>query len=176
MRCVSERIRAFEKIRDIPYAVIPGLTDPKRSEEILLLNKGFCYPKHYLLARIFGELGLSVLFEVYQFEWQEFSSLFPRRLRSLASCLPPDFHLTCQVDTGEGFVPVDATFDLPLQRLGFTVNSDWDGYSPTILPATPVSEKLLFHPDEAFGKKSSTILPEYLAFYVRLNEWLETAR
>jgi len=176
---ISERIQIFNRIRDIPYGIIPELTNPKRCQEIISLNKGFCYPKHFLLCRELSRMGLSVLIQAYEFEWKEFSSFFPSHLRQMAYKMPPEFHLNCLVDTGDGFVTVDATLDPALKKLGFKVNS-WDGLSSTDVLATPTSTPLIFHPNEIVEEESykypSRASNLQLAFYQSLNEWFEKTR
>ena len=50
---VQARISIYQKIRDIPYAVIPELNDAERYVDILRLGKGSCTPKHFLLGNMF---------------------------------------------------------------------------------------------------------------------------
>ena len=62
------RVKIFEEIRDIPYAVIPQALDSEQGpDEMLRVNKGSCQPKHYLLGEMFVRLGISVFYMVYQF-------------------------------------------------------------------------------------------------------------
>ena len=82
------RIRVFEKIRDIPYAVIPELNSIDKYQEILTLNKGSCTPKHFLLCDMYQRLGMTVLFVVYPFRWDEFEVYYPPHLKKLARQLP----------------------------------------------------------------------------------------
>jgi len=173
---LTERIRIFNKIRDIPYAITPGLTRPEHARRALMTNKGFCYQKHFLLGELFLELGLSVLYEVSLFAWQEFSPLFPEHLKRLAQNLPPDFHLSCLVEINNEFILVDATLDSPLQKLGLRVNR-WDGLNNTPRSSTPLSPPTLYHPSESRLKENKPkASKEALAFYKELNAWLQTAR
>ena len=45
------RVSIFEKVRDIPHAVIPELCDAERYVDILKLGRGSCTPKHFLLGK-----------------------------------------------------------------------------------------------------------------------------
>jgi len=38
------RVSIYEKVRDIPYAVVPDLNDVKRYDEILKYGRGSCTP------------------------------------------------------------------------------------------------------------------------------------
>jgi len=71
MDAVRARINIFEKIRDIPYAVIPELIDAEKYRDIISMNRGSCTPKHFLLCTMFQKLGMLVLFVVYPFWWGE---------------------------------------------------------------------------------------------------------
>jgi hypothetical protein len=116
------RIAIFNKIRDIPYAVIPELNDPKQYVKILELNRGSCTPKHFLLRERYRKLGLQVLYVVYSYRWDEFENLYPPELRKLASEMPIGSHLACKVDIEGKLVLVDATLDPSLAIVGLPVN------------------------------------------------------
>ena len=98
---VQARISIYEKVRDIPYAVLPELINNERFADILTLGRGSCTPKHFLLCNMFQRLGLMVLFAVYPFYWGErteimVGSLEP--LRRMTEALPMSHHLACRVD------------------------------------------------------------------------------
>ena len=172
---VEARVSIYQRIRDIPYAVIPQLVDAERYVEILKHGKGSCTPKHFLLCNMYQRLGMLVLYVVYPFRWDEFDIDYPPRLKQLAEALPISYHLACRVDVGGKLVLVDATLDPALKRLGLPVNEDWDGISNTLLPINPCGEEQLYHPSEAY-----LIQARYdeksLAFYNELNQWLEEVR
>ena len=168
------RIGIYEKLRDIPYAVIPELVDHEIYIDILRFNKGSCTPKHFLLCNMYERLGISVLYAVYPFRWDELEIDYPPSLKKLAKATPINYHLACKADIDGKLVLVDATIDLALEKLGLPVNKEWDGISDTLLPIKPLGEEL-HHPSEAklispsFDEKS-------LAFYKELNSWLEEVR
>lgn len=173
---LKERVAVFNRIRDIPYAITPGLTGPDDAEQILMTNKAFCYQKHFLLGKIFSEMNLTVLYEVSLFDWMELGHLFPENIRKLAEKMPHDFHLSCLVEINGRFVLVDATFDGPLTKLGFNINQ-WDGENSTLRPTTPLAAPTIYHPTESFLPKNKPRVPDpQLNFYRELNAWLETAR
>ena len=169
------RVSIYERIRDIPYATIPELNDSTRYVEILRLNRGSCTPKHFLLCNMYHRLGMTVLYAVYPFRWDEVEIDYPPKLLRLAKAMPLGHHLACRVEIDGRFVLVDATLDLPLGKVGLPVNQAWDGKSDTLLPITPSGAEELHHPSEATGMQAQSD-PESLAFYDELNLWLDEAR
>jgi hypothetical protein len=172
---VEAKVSIYERIRDIPYAVIPELIDSKRYVEIFRVKKGSCTPKHFLLCAMYQRLGMAVLYAVYPFRWNELEVDYPPRLRTLAKAVPTSYHLTCRVDIGGRLVLVDATLDPALKRLGLPVNERWDGKSHTLLPMRPCGEEQLYHPSEAYSLQAQPN-EKSLAFYKELNLWLEELR
>lgn len=121
-------ISIFEHIRDIPYSLAVPMSDPKTSpEHMLALGKGYCGPKHYLLAEMFRRLGYDVVYATFPFIWNDPDISYPAELRALAEGLPVAYHLACRVRIHDRWVLVDATWDPPLKRAGFPVNEHWDG-------------------------------------------------
>ena len=90
---VEARVSIYQRIRDIPYALIPELVDAERYVEILKLGKGSCTPKHFLLCDMYQRLGMLVLYVVYPFRWDDVEIDYPPRLRRLAEELPTSHHL-----------------------------------------------------------------------------------
>ncbi len=172
---VEAKLSIYERIRDIPYAVIPELNDAERYVEILKLGKGSCTPKHFLLCNMYQRLGMLVLYVVYPFRWGEVEIDYPSRLRKLAEAMPPSYHVACQVDIGGELVLVDATLDKALKKIGLPVNEEWDGTTNTLLPVNPCGEEQLHHPSEAHLVRAQPP-EESLAFYDELNRWLDEVR
>jgi hypothetical protein len=132
-------IAVFEHIRDIPYSLAVPMTNPKTSpEEMLRLGKGYCGPKHYLLAAMYQRLGLDVIYATFPFLWNDPDLQYPPELRSLAKGLPVAHHLACRVQINARWVLVDATWDRPLSRAGFPVNATWDGRADTKCAVKPL--------------------------------------
>jgi len=172
---VEARVTIFERIRDIPYAVIPELNDSERYPNILRVRKGSCLPKHLLLCNMYQRLGLTVLYAVYPFRWDELEIDYPPKLRRLAKAMPPSHHLACKVDIDGRLVLVDATLDPPLERLGLPVNKKWDGKSDTLLPIKSGDGEEIYHPSEAYGLRSQPD-EKALIFYNELNLLLDKVR
>jgi hypothetical protein len=126
-------ISIFKHIRDIPYSLAVPMTDPSIApEQILSLWKGYCGPKHYLLAEMYRRLGYEVVYVTFPFLWNDRDLLYPPELRQLATGLPVAHHLACRVRINNRWVLVDATWDRPLKRAGFPVNEYWDGQADTL--------------------------------------------
>jgi hypothetical protein len=58
----------------------------------------------------------------------------------LVNEMPMGYHLACKAYINEKWVLVDATWDLPLKRLGFPLNESWDGVSNTLNAVKPEEE------------------------------------
>ena len=170
------RIAIFNGIRDIPYAVILELNDPRNYARILELNRGSCTPKHFLLCAMFQKLGLPVWYVTYRYCWDEFEKLYPPELRRLAKEMPLGYHLACRVDIDGKLVLVDATLDPALALVGLAVNKDWDGISETLLPVKPCSEEEMYHPSEANLLQLQQVTGVTRTFYNSLNAWMELLR
>jgi hypothetical protein len=129
----------FSHIRDIPYSLVAPVNDAKTpQEQILIAGKGSCGAKHYLLAEMFRNLNLTVVYATFPFLWNDPDLHYPPQLRKLAATLPVAHHLACRVQVGCNWILVDATWDLPLAKAGFPVNEDWDGYSGTKCAVKPL--------------------------------------
>ena len=170
------RIAVFNRIRDIPYSVIPELNDPHQYVRIFEFNRGSCTPKHFLLCNMYQMLGLRVWYAVYPYRWDEFENLYPPGLRKLARDMPTGYHLACKVEIGGKFILVDATLDPALEVVGLPVNKEWDGVSDMILPVNPCGEEQVYHPSEAYLMQMQQYDQSSLAFYDGLNSWMDALR
>ena len=174
-RGVAARVAVYEKIRDIPYAVIPEINSALHYARIFTVGKGSCTPKHFLLRDMYEKLGLPVLYVVCPFRWSDLEVDYPAHLRKLVEVMPVSYHLACKVEVGGRLVLVDATVDSRLKRLGLPVNEKWNGLSNMLLPVTPVGEEQLFHPSEVRDYEA-----QYdeisLEFFSRMNAWLDRVR
>jgi hypothetical protein len=135
----QSRISVFEHIRDIPYSLSVPMTDLKNApEQILTMGKGYCSPKHYLLAAMFRKLGLDVVYVTFPFLWNDPDIHYPPALRRLAAGMPVAYHLACRVRLDARWVLVDATWDRILGKAGFPVNEHWDGFAETKCAVKPL--------------------------------------
>jgi hypothetical protein len=173
---IQARVSIYEKVRDIPYAVVPELNDTERYLEILTYGKGSCTPKHFLLGHIYENLGLLILYAVFPFRWDSAEVDYPSHLKRLSKKLPPAYHLACRVDIDGELILVDATLDPALRKLGLPVNRSWDGISNTLLPIIPEGEEQLYHPSEAYLIQKRYPDENSMKFYNELNHLLEEGR
>jgi len=169
-------IAVFEKIRGIPYGVLPELNNPAEYTRILELNMGSCTPKHLLMCRMYRRLGLDVLYAVYPYRWAEFEELYPPNLWKLAQQMAPVNHLACKVELNGRYVLVDATIDPPLASLGLPFTASWDGESDTALPVLPSGEEEIYFPDEAELMPPPDLDAKARAFYDGLNAYFQGIR
>ena len=178
------RIAVFEHIRDIPYAIVPELRDPKRGPcGILEYNKGSCQPKHYLLALLFKEMGIIVKYATYPFKWKDCPIKYPAEIKEIVNNLPSAYHLAAKAYLNNKWVLVDATNDLLLKKGGFPVNEKWDGASDTLNAVVPSEEILHDTPEEriAYELSKRSLYTEkekalYAQFIDKLNSWLVELR
>jgi hypothetical protein len=167
-------VSIFEHIRDIPYSLSVHMPDSITSpEKLLIAGKGSCGPKHYLLAEMFRKLNLSVVYATIAFSWDDPDLRYPPGLRKLASKLPVAYHLACRVQVGCRWILVDATWDPPLAKAGFSVNDHWDGYSETRCAVKPF--KLQVRPPIDYPQKiescSMKRVEEFCAPDSEKNHW-----
>jgi len=147
------RIAIFEHVRDIPYAIIPELRNPVSGPPGLIeQNRGSCQPKHYLIAQSFAKLNIPTRLVTYVFKWDDSEIKYPADLKNIISRLPVSYHLACKADINGKWVLVDATWDLPLKKVGFPVNEKWDGESETINAVNSIKE--IIHDAETKMKKT----------------------
>ncbi len=135
----------FRLVRDMPYQ----RASDHRPETVLREWRGTCSGKHYLLARLFRELGLDarVMAGVLRYR-PDPKTTAP----SLLALLEPaggvfvDVHNWVEILLPEGPMTVDATWPISLKPYGFPVNEDFQlGVSQAL--AYPI-EKTYVVPDE----------------------------
>jgi len=178
------RIRVFEGVRDIPYEVIPRIrTSRDGPRGILEMGRGSCTPKHFLLGRMFEAMGLGVRYVTYPFPWDQKGVDYPDELRRLAAKLPTEYHLAIHAEVEGRWARVDATWDLPLWKVGFPVNKEWDGASDTKIAVDYIEEVVHASAEErdeyVQGKKSEWSPEDFERagrFVEGLNAWLRQVR
>ncbi|MFC2017764.1 hypothetical protein ACFLTQ_00475 [Chloroflexota bacterium] len=174
---VEARISIFEGIRDIPYAVTLETQDSQKGpEEMLRSNRGSCQPKHYLLGDMFQRLGITIFYVVYGFRWDELEVDYPPHLRELSRKMPVSHHLACRARINDELMLVDATCDLPLERIGVPVNKHWDGFGSLVIPLHPLGDEDIFHTSERLPLALPSFSDIESEFFMNLNEWLEEVR
>lgn len=180
----ENRVRVFERVRDIPYAVvleIRNLSDGPR--EILKRNCGSCTPKHFLLGRMFELMGIDVRYVTFPFSWNQPRLSYPPALRMLAEALPAEYHLALHARIDNRWTIVDATWDAPLAKHGFPVNESWNGTDD--LRIALEYQDMIVHERaeerEAYVKEAKTAWraednAREAVFVEKLNAWLASLR
>lgn len=181
----ESRISIFEHIRDIPYAIVPGLGHPVHGPARMLnQNRGYCEPKHILMHLMYQRLRIPVRYVTYPFRWSAQNIDYPWKLEKLAEKMPTGYHLACKVCIKREWVLVDATWDLPLRKHGFPVNKSWDGVSHTFNAVKPeeevvhesASERMKYIRARAWSLLTLNDKLLSRRFYNGLNMWLQQAR
>jgi len=178
------RIRIFERIRDIPFAIVPEFFSLEKGPAGMLAeNRGFCVSKHFLLGMMCRKTGIPVRYCTCSFRWSELEVDYPADLRKLTQALPVTYHLTCRAFIGGRWVLVDATWDPGLKKAGFPVNEKWDGKSDTGNAVNPLEEFIsedAVEGEKIFKEKTASYdLQEKLRlsrFSGKFNRWLEKVR
>ncbi len=181
---VEQRVAVYERVRDIPYRLIPALYDPAvAARDILMANAGSCTPKHFLLGRWLELLGYDVRYITSVFDWNVPEMTFPDGLRQLAERYPDEYHLCLQVSITGRWTLVDATWDQGLRHLGFNVNESWDGVSDTANAVVPLDTVVHASPgerDRYAGERrrarSDGERETVERFTMLFNRWLDEAR
>ncbi|MFO8132395.1 MAG: hypothetical protein R6U10_00430 [Thermoplasmatota archaeon] len=181
---VEQRIAVFERVRDIPYRLIPALYDPAIAPAgILQANAGSCTPKHFLLGGWLERLGYPVRYVTSVFDWNSPALAFSEELRRLAGRYPDEYHLCLEVSIEDSWRLVDATWDPGLHHLGFNVNETWDGVSDTDNAVEPLDTIVHASPGErdryAAGHRHARSAEENAVverFTMMFNRWLDAAR
>ena len=137
--------RIFELVRDMPYARTPS----PEPEVTIGEWRGTCSGKHYLLRALIEEFGLGTILVActHEFTPQNSPWLPPELLAYVRERPVPDVHNFLRVETGAGWMTVDATWPLAAARLGLPVNERWVDGRDMRVACDPIE---LFHvPDDA---------------------------
>ena len=121
----------FALVRDMPYR----RASSRRPDAVVAEWRGTCSGKHYALDEIFRELGMDsrLIMCTHRFT-EENTRHFPPELRALVAQEPvPDVHTYVRLETGAGWMTVDATWPSSAAPLGMPVNRRFaDGQDMTI--------------------------------------------
>lgn len=166
--------RVFQRVRDIPFTFAAH----NDADTLLACGAGTCAPKHALLARLYGELGLETRFVYVAFRFEAMPGRFPPPLRNALDDGVLRGHAALRVRRAHGWIDVDATFDEPLAAAGFIVTQGWDGRTSMPLVVNPVSRVESHlppeHEEQLLGITHRTSFPRRIV--EELNAWLQTVR
>ena len=188
LSAIDRRMAIFNRVRDIPYAVIPELRNPYAGPlNILRMNKGSCSPKHFLLGELYENMGIRTRYFSYLVYWKDLIDMgieLPFELLTMAKNYKIlDYHLCIKIQIDRKWILVDATWDLPLKKVGFPVNENWDGLSNTTLAVDSIEETMNEDYEGRYRcilEKEKEYTNEYIErrdeFYRALNKWLMIVR
>jgi len=176
-------ISSYKWIRDLPFeAGVIGGGYSEELEYIKTYKRGSCSAKHYLLGYVCEELEIPVTYLTYPFYWNELNIDYPNFIGKLVGKMPLQYHLAIKINTDEGEFFLDATWNLPLEKVGFPVNKIGDRIANTknaIIPAgepivhSNALERSRWIKELIAGMESTGVERE---FYNALNQWLKEIR
>ena len=134
-------VSVFNYVRDIPYYIDLEHFDLQKGPcEMLLSDRGSCFPKHYLLGAMLDELEFEVAYHLYPFNWKDQELGMPEEVMYHAMKIPETCHIACKMFVEEKWIIVDATWSTAFSGLGFRVNDSWDGKKNLELAVIPSNE------------------------------------
>lgn len=164
---ITERIRLFKIVRDIPYYIAIGD------------EQGYqCVTKPEILDRLFQTIGLKSRNIICEFRWEDLD--LPKEILKLPHEYP-DTHeyLEVWIPERERWVKVDPSWDSRIQHSKITI-SEWDGLNDTKLAVIPIKtlspeESTAFIAQDA-GEEREKYMERNREFFIALDRWLESIR
>jgi len=173
---------AYRLVRDMPYQ----RASDREPETILREWTGTCSGKHYLLADLFGELGLATMLMIATHEFTpENAPWLPPHLATEVRLAPvPDVHNFLRVEHDpvmHEWMTVDATWPASARTLGMPSNAAFEAGRDQVIACDPIE---MFHvpPDADPQELKERILADHVgaqaarsdAFITALSAWLAT--
>ena len=171
---------AFALVRDMPYQ----RASSREPEAIIQEWRGTCSGKHYVLDRVFRELGMDsrIVMCTHRFT-RENTGHFPPALRALVVEGPvPDVHTYIRLKTDAGWMNVDGTWPSAAEPLGMPVNRTFVEGRDMTIACEPVDSFVVPSDDDPqvfkeqliaeFCGSSSTIRDEFIE---GMSRWLSDA-
>lgn len=126
----------FGIVRDMPYL----RASSRRPESIIEEWRGTCSGKHYLLDRLFGELGYKTELIMCTHQFTSDNTIhFPDFLRKIVAEQPvTDVHTYLRLWTGSRWMDVDATWPKAAKELGMPVNTHFEIGVDTTIACDPI--------------------------------------
>lgn len=171
MADLSERIKLFRFVRDIPYRIGLAWEDQDYC----------CATKTPMLQKLFSTIGLESRRICCQFEWAGFG--LPENILAIATTSEAGHeYLEVFVPEKKQWVKVDPTWDSDIKLTGLPI-AEWDGLTSTVLAVSPsktfspeeslkINEEVDQTPREAWQEFFALNRP----FLGAINNWLEQNR
>ncbi|MCB0917447.1 MAG: hypothetical protein KDC39_02630 [Actinobacteria bacterium] len=162
----------------MPYYEKRGLKTRAWARHVLTHERGTCTPKHTVLGCMYSLLGFDVRYLFYPMRWAAQQLDYPQHLLELARALPECNHENIQIRVEGKWVIVDATYDLPLARIGAHVTPTWDGIANCAVAVD--CENVVVHDSfeqrtrylvESKSSWTSADVDQYDRFCAGVNEW-----
>lgn len=115
-------IKLCELVREIPYKRI-GSLDPA---DMIKTGKGSCTPKHVFLASYLRKLGIPIKFLIISFYYKKLPLKYPEDKLDVVENMPISYHVALKAKLNGKWRIIDVTWDIPLKKLGFVVNDEWE--------------------------------------------------
>jgi hypothetical protein len=165
---ITERIRLFKMVRDIPYYI--AVNEGEQGYE--------CVTKPEILSKLLRAINLKTRDIVCYFKWHDLG--LPKEILKIPH-EDPETHGYIEVFIPEKnkWVRVDPNWDSRINYPKIPI-AEWDGLSDTKLAVTPLK---ILSPEESASFNSQDIGDErekYMernkAFFNALNKWLQSIR
>jgi hypothetical protein len=163
-------IKIFEKIQNIPYKV--SKFDKNQIKE--KIKFGDCRHKSTLLYNLLKKKDFEVKKVKVIFDWRDLP--IPKEILSnLKESSTIWDHDSLSVKINNKWIKVDCTWDLTLEKVGFSITKNWNGISDTL---QVTNGKLEFYDNDKYikDKRIKIIKEEVYAFAEALNNWFENIR
>lgn len=164
-------IKAFQTIRDIPYAV-----------DVEDENYGWqCTTKAEELQSILEELGYQTRLMMCHFDWR--TAPFPENILALYDHDQETTHAYLEIRSSaqEKWRGIDPSWDKPLEKLGFEI-AEWDGEGATRLAVKPTKRFNFEESQDYFERVARDVSGDIgyrrknKAFFEAMNTWMNEVR
>ena len=165
---ITERIRLFKMVRDIPYFI--AINEGDQGYE--------CVTKPEILSRLLRGIGLKTRDIVCYFIWEDL--VLPKQLLKLPH-EDPETHgyIEVWIPETEKWVKVDPNWDSKIKHPKIPI-PEWDGLNDTKLAVTPTKtlspeESAAFNAQD-IGEEREKYMERNKEFFKELNKWLGSIR
>lgn len=165
---ISERIRLFRMVRDIPYYIAVG------NEQDYC-----CATKPIILDKLLQTIGLKSRHIICEFRWEDLG--LPKELLKLRH---EDFetheYLEVWIPERKKWVKVDPNWDSRIKHSKITI-AEWDGLNNTKLAVIPtktlsIQKSKEFIVKDATPAERNAYMKKNGKFFIAFNKWLESIR
>lgn len=176
-------VMLYKWVRDFPFVAMSSTGNYfKDLMYIKVHQRGSCSPKHYFLGAIYESLGIPVKYLTYPFYWKDLDIDWPDSIKRLVEKMPLQYHLAIEITVDEQSFFLDATWDSPLEKVGFPVNRIGDKLTNTKNAIVPYNDPIIHQTAFERIEFKKRLLRERATkgiednFYSVLNTWLEDIR